>query len=74
MKILRVVGSKALDCGCFVGLYELYSGQVITVIDCQGERCDTSWHVVDTKVPAAPMTLGCRPGTHAERPRTRPSD
>jgi len=67
MKILRVVNSEVLDCGCFVGLYELYSGQVIEVIDCRGDRCDTRWHAVGATVPAAMVTLGRRFGSHAER-------
>jgi hypothetical protein len=66
MKILRVVSSEVLDCGCLVGFYELYSGQVVEVIDCRGDRCDTPSHDVGTTVPAALLTLGRRSGSHAE--------
>jgi hypothetical protein len=54
MSILRIVGSEELACGCFAGVYELYSGQVIELIDFRGEGCTVSWHTVGTAIPRAP--------------------
>jgi len=39
MRILRGVGSTVLACGCFVGLYEKYSGATVAIVDVPGERC-----------------------------------
>jgi hypothetical protein len=44
MRILRVVGSRDLPCGCCVGLYELYSGLTIQVVDCRGDGCAATSH------------------------------
>jgi hypothetical protein len=44
MKILRVVGSFHLPCGCFVGVYETYKGPVLRVVDERGPFCGYPAH------------------------------
>jgi len=39
MAILRGVSGKVLDCGCLVGVYETYSGDVVRVVDAVGRTC-----------------------------------
>ena len=54
MRILRIVGSSELPCGCFVGRYELYDGQTVQVIDEESVSCDIDSHEVGAVVPALP--------------------
>ena len=44
MRVLRGLGGKSLDCGCFVGTYETYDGRVVTLIDVRGEKCVERGH------------------------------
>lgn len=46
MRILRIVGSQALPCGCFAGLYELFSGPTVRIVDSQGANCHAATHRV----------------------------
>ncbi len=39
LRILRVVGSRSLKCGCFVGLYETYDGATVEIVEERGPRC-----------------------------------
>lgn len=39
MRILRVVGSRSLPCGCLVGRYETYGGRCVELIDYLDGRC-----------------------------------
>ena len=45
MRILRVVGSKLLPCGCFVGLYETYDGPTVQIVEERGLTCIDARHV-----------------------------
>ena len=45
LRILRVVGSRSLMCGCFVGLYETYDGATVEIVDERGRRCTDGSHV-----------------------------
>jgi hypothetical protein len=45
MRLLRGVSGRVLDCGCLVGVYETYAGQVIATIDARGPACDQPSHV-----------------------------
>ncbi|HEV3216755.1 MAG TPA: hypothetical protein VGZ27_13575 [Vicinamibacterales bacterium] len=49
-RILRGLGSRALPCGCLVGVYETYATQTIAVIDAKGSFCDNKTHRVDAYV------------------------
>lgn len=39
MRILRVLGSRLLPCGCFVGVYERYDGSTVEILDEVGPTC-----------------------------------
>jgi hypothetical protein len=39
MGILRGVSGKVLGCGCLIGVYETYTGEVVHVIDAVSETC-----------------------------------
>jgi hypothetical protein len=39
MRLLRGLGGKALSCGCMVGVYETYDGQVVASIDAPASGC-----------------------------------
>jgi len=44
MRLLRVVRSSRLDCGCFVGLYETYDGTTRYIIDHLADGCAGRGH------------------------------
>jgi len=44
MRILRVVGSRLLPCGCFVGLYETYGGPIVQIVEERGVSCSDPRH------------------------------
>lgn len=39
MRVLRILNSDTLACGCFVGVYELYNGETIALVDAPAETC-----------------------------------
>jgi hypothetical protein len=50
LRILRGLGSRALPCGCLVGVYETYATQTIAIIDAKGSYCTHKTHRVDAAV------------------------
>jgi hypothetical protein len=50
MRILRGLGSRTLNCGCLVGLYETYSARTVAIIDARGSECRDPGHKVDADV------------------------
>ena len=50
MRILRGVGSRTLQCGCLVGLYETYDKQTVALIDARASSCKDCAHRVDAPV------------------------
>jgi hypothetical protein len=48
----RMLRGRMLACGCSVGVYETYSGEVVQVIDACSPRCSSASHSVDTVVSA----------------------
>ncbi len=44
LRILRVVGSRSLDCGCFVGVYETYEGTAVEIVEERGPGCANDSH------------------------------
>ena len=38
--IRRCVGSRTLPCGCLVGVYEMFNGKSVAVIDDRATECD----------------------------------
>jgi hypothetical protein len=67
MRILRVVGSRLLPCGCFVGAYETYDGRTVEVVDQAGIACSVPSHVRGATLPPDPGRIPA----HAVRPPTR---
>ncbi len=53
MRIMRVVGSRLLPCGCFVGKYEAFSGAIEEIVDERGPRCEDHRHAVGRVLPRA---------------------
>jgi hypothetical protein len=54
MRVLRGVGGYLLPCGCLVGRYETYRGEVIEVIDAAASDCrEPSHRTGDQIAPAA---------------------
>jgi hypothetical protein len=39
MRVLKVLTSNKLPCGCLAGVYELYSGEVIGIVDAPDGAC-----------------------------------
>jgi len=50
MAILRGLSSHLLRCGCLVGVYETYDGDVVTILDARGQQCVDGAHVPDRPV------------------------
>jgi hypothetical protein len=50
LRILRGLGSRALPCGCLVGVYETYATQTVAVIDAKGSLCGDKTHRVDAAI------------------------
>jgi hypothetical protein len=55
MAILRGLSSHLLQCGCLVGIYETYDGNVVTILDARGPQCAIGAHVTDQPVAAPPQ-------------------
>jgi hypothetical protein len=72
MRILRLLSSRPLPCGCLLGIYETYSGPIVTILDARGDDCRDATHRPGVQVseprPAAP---GRRPPTGPSRPLVR---
>ena len=39
MRILRGLSSYLLQCGCLVGVYETYNGEIVRLVDNCGNAC-----------------------------------
>ena len=50
LRILRGLDSRALPCGCLVGVYETYRSQTVAIIDAKGSSCTERNHLVDSPV------------------------
>ncbi len=50
MRILRGLSSRRLACGCLVGLYETYSGEVTEILDYHDPACTNRRHRVGAVV------------------------
>lgn len=70
MRVLRVVGSGLLKCGCFVGLYETYSGPTVQIIEEQGVTCTEPDHWPGAQMAPDPETTAT---TLAPPPLARPA-
>jgi hypothetical protein len=52
--ILRIVCGRSLACGCLVGVYEKYSGEVIEILDERSPSCTNAAHVRGAEVHGDP--------------------
>jgi hypothetical protein len=50
MRILRVLSSYQLPCGCLVGVYELYSNEIVSLVDERGDECEDARHSLGSRV------------------------
>lgn len=72
MAILRGLSSHLLRCGCLVGVYETYDGNVVTIVDARGDRCANEAHVSDRQIALSPEEI---PGAnYTGNPVTRESE
>jgi hypothetical protein len=67
MRILRGLGSRALPCGCLVGVYETYACQTIAIIDAKGSDCGDHTHRVDLSIDPHLVDLVPQSGRHVEK-------
>jgi hypothetical protein len=44
MRILRLLSSRPLKCGCLAGIYETYAGPNVWIVDARGADCTDSTH------------------------------
>jgi hypothetical protein len=60
MRILRGLTSRLLPCGCLAGIYEMYDGAVVALLDDRTPRCTIAAHVEGNEVPEFVMTHDSR--------------
>jgi hypothetical protein len=68
MRIRQALNSYTRPCGCLVGVYETYAGEVIEILDAPGEGCADASHREGTILAKAQMPM-VRPD-RARRPET----
>ena len=63
LRILRGLDSRALPCGCLVGVYETYGSETVAIIDVKGSVCSDQAHRVDSHVefPLAQLVARSQP-------------
>jgi len=44
MRLLQILRSRLLDCGCLVGVYETYAGQTVEIVDFHAHDCIEPTH------------------------------
>jgi hypothetical protein len=50
----RMLRSSILPCGCSVGVYETFSGEVVRILDACSDTCGNAVHSVDAVLAAEP--------------------
>ncbi len=50
MRILRLLSSRPLPCGCLGGIYETYAGPIVWIVDARGSNCTDSTHRPGTQL------------------------
>jgi hypothetical protein len=51
-RILRIVRSRLLKCGCLIGVYETYEGASVEILDSQNPSCEDRTHRTGAVMPA----------------------
>jgi hypothetical protein len=49
MRIRLALNSHIRPCGCLVGVYETYAGEVVEIVDAHGEQCPDPAHRTGTR-------------------------
>jgi len=52
MRILRGLSSRHLPCGCVAGVYETYSGEIVTIVDVKSSSCTDTAHEEGKPLPS----------------------
>jgi hypothetical protein len=60
LRILRGLDSRALPCGCLVGVYETYASETVAIIDATGTTCGDRTHRVDSHVELPQLALASK--------------
>jgi hypothetical protein len=60
LRILRGLDSRALPCGCLVGVYETYAAETVAIIDAKGPECADRTHRIDLHVELRSSALALR--------------
>jgi hypothetical protein len=60
-----------LDCGCLVGIYETYAGQVIATIDARGAACQNPTHTLHSALSSFVDGADAAPAPAASRSNPR---
>ena len=61
LRILRGLGSRALPCGCLVGIYETYASETVAIVDAKGAACAEPGHRVDSNIDVPAIELRGQP-------------
>ena len=67
MRLLRVLRSQQLPCGCFVGVYETYDGETVPIIDVPGPGCADPFHGPGRSVALPPAPTPSAAGDTLQR-------
>ena len=51
MRILRGLTSRLLPCGCIAGVYEAYTGEIVTLLDDRQPHCANPDHSNGNELP-----------------------
>jgi hypothetical protein len=57
----RLLRGTTLPCGCSVGVYETFSGEVVRVVDACAASCPNSIHELDAVLMAEPVDADAGP-------------
>lgn len=71
MRILRGLSGKVVSCGCLVGVYETYDGQVVTILDATSASCTIPSHRDGNMIPNEPDSE--KPSVGTRQATARPS-
>jgi hypothetical protein len=66
MRFLRALTGRVMPCGCLLGIYETYRGQIVTTIDACGQRCDNPAHRLHEIVSEPPRVPRAPAGSSSE--------
>ena len=68
----RMLRSTVLPCGCSVGVYETFSGEVVRIVDACSVSCADGIHRVDAVLSAETLNADSRSGSDRTAPRATP--